>query len=154
MNTEGKITTLSTLASIAEETRRDGGIVVLAHGCWDLIHLGHIEHLEAARRLGNMLIVTVTADPFVHKGQGRPRFTQHQRAKAVAGLACVDYVAINYAETAADAIKIVKPHHFVKGIEFKGIEDEKAALTAIGGSMEYVSGETVCSSTQLLGGVK
>jgi len=147
-----KIVPLESLAAIAADLRREGAHIVMAHGCFDLLHYGHIQHLQNARKLGNCLIVTVTADQFVHKGQGRPRFNQHMRAMALAALDCVDYVAVNHAETAAEAIELVSPHTFVKGVEFKGIESEKESLRRCGGRMEYVSGETILSSTALLAG--
>jgi rfaE bifunctional protein nucleotidyltransferase chain/domain len=149
-----KIHTLDTLAEAVAEHRREGAVVVMAHGTFDLLHVGHTSHLESAKRLGNVLIVTVTADAFVNKGQGRPRFHQQLRAKMIAALQCVDYVAINHTQTAAEAIGLLKPHIFVKGEEYRGIEAEKDALRQYGGEMEYVSGEVVFSSTELLGGVK
>lgn len=149
-----KVQPIETIAAAVAEHRRDGANIVLCHGCFDLLHIGHIQHLEAARTLGNILVVTVTADPFVHKGQGRPHFSHAMRADAIAALACVDYVAVNFAETAADAIRLIRPNHFVKGVEFKGIEDEKAALAEYGGKMEYLSGNVVSSSTKLLAGAR
>lgn len=149
-----KVVTLEELEHIAAESRRDGGKVIHAHGCFDMLHIGHIKHFQGAKKLGNVLLVTVTADQFVNKGQGRPRFNQHLRADAVAALDCVDYVAVNHAPTAADAIRLIRPHVFVKGIEFKGIEAEKDALREHGGLMEYVSGEVIFSSTELLAGIK
>ena len=71
-----KIGTLEELGTITEKARRDGQSVVLAHGTFDLLHLGHVRHLELARREGDVLIVTVTADAFVNKGPGRPAFTE------------------------------------------------------------------------------
>lgn len=149
-----KVLTLNELNLVLEDHRKDGAKIVLAHGCFDLLHIGHIKHLQAAKKLGNILVVTVTADAFVNKGQGRPRFNQHLRADALAALDCVDYVAINHTNTAADGIRLIKPHVFVKGIEYLGIESEKDALKEYGGSMEYVVGENNVqfSSTELMGG--
>lgn len=147
-----KLVTFGELPHIAAHLRKEGAVIVHAHGTFDLLHYGHIQHLKNARKLGNALIVTVTADQFVHKGQGRPRFSHHLRAEAIASLDCVDYVAINHADTAAGAIDVIRPHKFVKGIEFKGIEEEKDALNRCGGTMEYVSGETILSSTAILSG--
>ena len=72
-----------------------GKSVVQAHGTFDLLHLGHVRHLEAARRLGDVLVVTVTADRFVNKGPGRPVFNAEMRAEMLATLEYVDWVAIN-----------------------------------------------------------
>lgn len=149
-----KIHTLEELALALEDHRKEGAKIVLAHGTFDLLHIGHIKHLQAARKLGNVLVVTVTADQFVNKGQGRPRFSHHLRADAIAAMDCVDYVAVNHTNTAAEAIALLKPHVFVKGIEYLGIEAEKDALKEYGGKMEYVVGENGVqfSSTELLGG--
>ena len=67
-----KVRTLDEVAQITERLRASGKIVVQAHGTFDLLHLGHVRHLEAARKLGDVLVVTVTADHFVNKGPGRP----------------------------------------------------------------------------------
>ena len=71
---EPKILSLTTLAARLEAARRTGRKVVHCHGCFDLLHIGHIKHLQAARRMGDVLVVTVTPDEHVHKGPGRPAF--------------------------------------------------------------------------------
>ena len=78
--------------------------VVLAHGCFDLLHIGHIRHFQAAKRLGGTLVVTVTPDRFVNKGPRRPLFTEHLRAEAIAALECVNFVAINEWSSAVETI--------------------------------------------------
>src|SRR3990170_4794435 len=90
-----KLRTLEEIAQIAEQLRRAGRTVVQAHGTFDLLHLGHIRHLEAARAFGDALIVTVTADRFVNKGPGRPVFRAEMRAEMLATTEYVDWVAIN-----------------------------------------------------------
>ena len=80
-----------------------------AHGTFDLLHLGHVRHLEAARKLGDVLIVTVTADRFVNKGPGRPVFNAELRAEMLATLEYVDWVAINDAADAVSAIERIRP---------------------------------------------
>src|SRR6266849_8277037 len=76
-----KSRTLAEVAAACEQSRRAGQTVVQAHGTFDLLHLGHVRHLEAARKLGDVLIVTVTADRFVNKGPGRPVFNGPLRAE-------------------------------------------------------------------------
>ncbi|MBT6911667.1 MAG: adenylyltransferase/cytidyltransferase family protein, partial [Rhodospirillaceae bacterium] len=71
-----KIRGIEELARMADETRAAGGEVVLAHGVFDLLHMGHVRHLEAARAEGDLLIVTLTADRYVNKGPGRPIFPE------------------------------------------------------------------------------
>jgi rfaE bifunctional protein nucleotidyltransferase chain/domain len=121
-----KIRSVAGLANVAADIRKAGGKVVLAHGVFDLLHMGHVRHLEEARSLGTCLMVTVTADQFVNKGPGRPAFTEPLRAEMLAALACVDWVAINEAPTAENAVRLIKPDIYVKGVEYS---DERADVT-------------------------
>ena len=90
-----KIKTLEEVVSIVGELKSGGKTIVLCHGVFDLIHPGHIRHFQAARREGDVLIVTLTPDKYVGKGPGRPVFNQDLRAESLAALSCVDCVAIN-----------------------------------------------------------
>src|SRR6202050_1162179 len=95
-----KVRTLAEVAAACEQARRAGQTVVQAHGTFDLLHLGHVRHLEAARKLGDVLIVTVTADRFVNKGPGRPVFNAELRAEMLATLEYADGAAVNDAAVA------------------------------------------------------
>src|SRR5437016_11448770 len=95
MPTNAKHHTLEELVPILERHRASGKRVVHCHGVFDLLHIGHVRHFEQARKLGDVLVVTLTPDRFVNKGGGRPAFTETLRAEFVAALACVDYVAVN-----------------------------------------------------------
>ena len=97
---EGKILDLDKLAAVVSEARARGKVVVHCHGVFDLLHIGHIRYFEQARRMGDLLIVTLTPDHYVDKGPHRPAFTQDLRAESIASLSCVDYVAINAWTTA------------------------------------------------------
>src|SRR5215468_10555924 len=110
-----KLRTLEEVAQIAEQLRNAGKIVVQAHGTFDLLHLGHVRHLEAARRLGDILMVTVTADRHVNKGPGRPVFNAELRAEMLAALEHVQWVAINDAADAVTAMEWIKPSIYAKG---------------------------------------
>src|SRR5215475_7180755 len=90
-----KVRTVEELARVLELARSMGQTVVQAHGTFDLLHIGHVRHLEAARELGDVLVVTLTADRHVNKGPGRPAFGEWLRAEMLATLAYVDWVAIN-----------------------------------------------------------
>src|SRR5258708_14378338 len=109
IKTESKILTVAEIAAHAQKFRADGLVVVQAHGTFDLLHLGHVRHLEAARKLGDVLIVTVTADRFVNKGPGRPGFNAELRAEMLATLEQVDLVAINDAPATVSAIDAIRP---------------------------------------------
>jgi len=114
----------------------------LCHGAFDVLHVGHIRHLQAARRLGvGALIVTVTADHFMRKGPGRPIFPAEIRAECLAALACVHFVAIVEESTGLSAIETIRPLFYVKGREYDGqggiAELERLAVEQHGGVMAY-----------------
>lgn len=116
--------------------------LVLACGCFDLLTIGHIRHLKAARKLGNRLCVLVTGDLYVGKGVGRPIFSESIRAEVLDSLECVDLVVINPHPTAVEAITILRPAIYVKGAEYQynatpALRKEVDALTAIGGQLEF-----------------
>ncbi|HVZ02878.1 MAG TPA: PfkB family carbohydrate kinase [Dongiaceae bacterium] len=131
-----KVKSLQELGSIAAEARRQGRKVVQCHGVFDVLHLGHVRHLEIGQRAGDMLIVTITGDQYVNKGPGRPVFTEALRAEMLAALDCVDYVGINQASSAEPALEIIRPSVYVKGGEY---EDASKDITGkIGAEQEVV----------------
>ena len=155
--TSKKILTLDELSAKAEEYRDSGKKVVLCHGIFDLIHAGHIRYLKSARDQGDVLFVTLTADEFINKGPGRPVFPQELRAENLGYLSLVDFVAVNNAATAVNVLSEIKPHAYVKGPDYKkmedditgGIYDEKKTVEAHGGKIVFTDDITF-SSTSLL----
>ena len=107
--TREKIKRLDILEDVSRQLVKEGKCVVLCHGTFDLIHTGHIRHLQEAKRQGDILFVTLTADKYVNKGPGRPVFSETLRAENLSALSCVDYVGIVYAETAEEPISKIKP---------------------------------------------
>ena len=81
--------------------------IVLCHGTFDLLHIGHIKHLQKAAGLGDQLVVSVTADEYVKKGPGRPYFNQDQRMDALYALECVDRVILCHGLSAEESIREV-----------------------------------------------
>ena len=154
---KNKIVSLDELATIAQEHRANGEEVVLCHGAFDLMHIGHIRYLQRSRLEGDLLVVTVTADALINKGPGRPVFTETLRAENLAALAAVDYVAINYAPTATNVINLLQPSVYSKGIEYQAHEEdvtgnikiEADAVIANGGRMFYCDEPTLSSSNLL-----
>lgn len=152
-----KIKEIDDLAAIAAQAKAHGKSVVLAHGVFDLIHMGHVRHLEAARNEGHVLMVTVTADPFVNKGPGRPVFPDHLRAEMLAALEFVDWVGINHAPAADTLIQRIQPTVYVKGSEYRSpdedvtgrISDEQQAVERVGGRIVFTEGITFSSSALL-----
>jgi rfaE bifunctional protein nucleotidyltransferase chain/domain len=152
-----KVKTLDELAGLVRTLAADGKRVVLCHGVFDLLHVGHVRHFEAARGHGDALVVTVTPDEFVAKGPGRPAFNQRLRAESIAALECVDYVAVNAWPTAVETIRLLRPHVYAKGDDYRnrerdltgGIRHEEAAIREVGGSIVFTS-EIAFSSTELI----
>jgi rfaE bifunctional protein nucleotidyltransferase chain/domain len=150
-----KIKDYDQLIDTARRLRADGERIVHCHGVYDLLHIGHIKHLEAARRLGDVLLVTITPDRFVNKGPHRPAFTELLRVQALAALECVDYVAVNQFPTAVEVIGALKPAFYVKGaVKGDGPRDhsdaivhEEQAVKAAGGQFLLTEEETYSSTT-------
>ena len=155
MSVNDKIKSLDELSYIIQSLKREGNTVVQCHGVFDLLHPGHILHFEAAKREGDILVVTVTRDEHVDKGPGRPVFNQRIRTESIAALQCVDYVALNEWPTAVETIKKLKPDIYVKGSEYAEadmtgrIYAEAEAVKSIGGRVHFTD-EPVFSSSQLL----
>src|ERR1700722_17785313 len=149
-----KIKTVDELAEIAKLLRRQGRKIVLAHGCFDLMHMGHVRHLEAARAEGQALFVTVTTDRHVNKGPGRPVFPEIFRAEMIAALECVEYVAVSHWPTAEGVLHLVRPDVYVKGSDYKNededitgkISKEKEIVEGYGGRIVFTDDITFSSS--------
>ncbi|WP_010681181.1 PfkB family carbohydrate kinase [Acetivibrio cellulolyticus] len=154
---EEKIVSTETFSKLREKLRAEGKKVVQCHGVFDLLHPGHIGHLEEAKAQGDTLVVSVTSAPYVNKGPGRPYFTDEQRMKSLAALSCVDYVLLSKAVTVIDIMECIKPDLYVKGSEYENadndvtgnIDKEVERVRLFGGDVFYTNGE-VFSSTKLL----
>jgi rfaE bifunctional protein nucleotidyltransferase chain/domain len=151
-----KILELDELALEIERLRAEGKKIVHCHGCFDLMHPGHIKHFQAAKKMGDVLVVTLSPDRYVDKGPGRPAFDQGLRAESIAALECVDYVSVNRWPTAEETLRLLRPHYYVKGQEFEGMEDktgkvqrEREVVREVGAEMRFTH-EVVFSSTELL----
>ena len=142
-----KVIDLQELTSLLPQVRAGGRKVVLCHGVFDPLHLGHIRHFQQARKLGHILVVTVTPDRFVTEGSYRPVLPEELRAEAVASLECVDFVAINKWPMAVESIQALRPDVFVTGSEFQDKTDlEEQALAAVGGKIAFTDDRTFGSS--------
>nr|CRH04874.1 Putative biofunction protein Containing cytidyltransferase domain and pfkB family carbohydrate kinase [Candidatus Magnetococcus massalia] len=156
-NPADKICSLDELGQRCQGLREAGKTVVQCHGTFDLLHPGHLRHLQRARQEGEALVVTITADTYVNKGPGRPVFPQHLRAESLASLTSVDYVAIIHDATALPAIQQVRPAVYVKGQDYKQAEEdltgnivhEQRAVELHGGRLHFTE-EIVFSSSKLI----
>ncbi len=125
-------------------------IRVLANGCFDCLHPGHVAHLQAARKLGDKLIVALTDDAYVGKGPGRPVFPWIERCAMLMSLKCVSNVV--RVCSAAEGIELVRPKVYVKGIEYKGNLLEQGLVESMGGKVVFLDTSPVYSSTRILNG--
>ncbi len=155
-NVPHKILPLNDLGKLVAQLKDQENTIVLCHGAFDLMHPGHIKHFQAAKEMGDILIVTVTPDVYVDKGSGRPAYNQNLRVESIAALECIDYVAINKWPTAEETLKLLKPDIYVKGQEFKDIEDKTGKIQKeyklakeLGIEVKFTH-EIVFSSTKLL----
>ena len=133
-----KIHDISKLATILQQAKAEGAVVVTTNGCFDVLHLGHLRYLQAARQLGDMLVVAVNSDTSVRelKGENRPLVPEGERAEMLAGLECVDYVVIFPELTPISLLSELKPSIHVKGGDYK-LEQliEKDVVEANGGKV-------------------
>lgn len=151
---KSKILTIDLLMKQIETIKKNKKRIVLCHGCFDLVHLGHIRHFQEAKTKGDVLIVTITPDKYVNKGPDRPFFNEEQRLEFLANIACIDYVAINKWATAVETIQLLKPDIYAKGIEYKNgenditgkIKDEIDAIRSVGGEIYFTDDITYSSS--------
>lgn len=151
-----KILPLAGLLALREQARAAGKTIVHCHGCFDIVHPGHIHHLQFARSLGDLLVVSVSADTHVNKGVDRPLIPEDLRASSLAALECVDCVYVNDHPTAIELIQSLQPDVYVKGREYAQSHDprflkERDTVIAHGGRVVFSSGEVVYSSTELIG---
>ena len=133
--------TLSEASALAGRLRAAGRRVVLANGCFDLLHVGHVRYLEAARRLGDVLFVGINADAAVArlKGPGRPLMPVTERVELVAALRFVDHVVVFEEDTAERLVEAIRPHVHAKGTDYTAERvPEAAAVRAVGGEVAIV----------------
>ncbi len=151
-----KILKIEELADKVKALKSEGKKIVHCHGCFDLMHPGHIKYFQAAKKMGDVLIVTVTPDIYVDKGPGRPVFNEVLRAESIAALECVDFVAINKWPTACETLRLLRPDIYAKGQEFENLQDktgkiqiEFEVIREIGAELKFTH-EVVFSSTDLI----
>lgn len=153
--TSKKIKSVDSLAKIISNCKKKGKEVVLCHGVFDIVHLGHIRHFNMAKKEGDVLVVSTTKDKFVKRGPGRPVFNEKLRAETLASLAAIDFVSVVDAPTAIEFIKKIRPNVYAKGVEYKAKEedvtgkiyDEEDAIKSVGGRLVFTDDITFSSSS-------
>ena len=151
-----KLLTSNTIKDLVKQAQEQNQRIVLSHGVFDLIHPGHIKHLEQAKKEGDLLVVSVVPDRYVNKGPGRPIFNEQIRAEMIAALQFVDFVIVTKNDSPIDVIRLLKPAVFAVGDETleEWVEDPvyreiEQALLEVGGRI-HQTGSKKFSSTHLI----
>ena len=149
-----KIRTLDELQAVTASLRLKGKTVVHCHGVFDLLHVGHLKHFNEAKTFGDVLVVTITPDEYVHKGPNRPAFPTSLRLEALAAIESVDFVAANKWPSAVETIRKLQPAVYCKGPDYQNhkddltgnIDNEEQAIASVGGQIRYTKDVTFSSS--------
>ncbi len=140
-----------------ETLKKKNKKIVLCHGVFDLVHLGHLKHFKKAKSFGDFLIVSVTKDEFIKKGPGRPIFNHSDRLEYLKEIKIIDDVYLSNGNSAIDVIKTIKPDIYVKGEEYskinkdksKKIKEEIKCVKRFGGQVKFTFEKTY-SSTNII----
>lgn len=152
---KNKIIDADRAAAIADQLRKKGKRLVFTNGCFDLLHVGHVRYLAAARALGDALMVAINGDESVRalKGDGRPLNRETERAELIAALEGVDYVVIFPEVRAAALLEKIQPAIYVKGGDYTAAtldSDERAALERAGAEIRILAFESGYSTSRLV----
>lgn len=143
----------SELAAEVEKLRGNGAVIVLANGCFDLFHAGHIRYLTAAKELGDILVVGINSDDQVArlKGEGRPYIREDERAEIVSSLRAADIVTIFPEPTVEELILAIRPDFHAKGTDYTTeTVPEREIVRSYGGKVAIVGDPKDHSSTDLI----
>jgi rfaE bifunctional protein nucleotidyltransferase chain/domain len=157
--TRGKIIGAGELAAQRDRLDAAGKRLVFTNGCFDLLHVGHVRYLQAARALGDALAVAVNADASVRalKGASRPLNPADERAEILAALECVDYVTVFEEPRATRLLASVRPHVYVKGGDYRLDTldaEERVALEAAGAQIQLLPMTPGRSTSRLIDAVR
>jgi rfaE bifunctional protein nucleotidyltransferase chain/domain len=133
--------------------RAKGSRIVLANGCFDILHAGHVRYLEGARALADLLVVGINSDEqvFLLKGEGRPILPESERAELVAALEAVDLVTIFAEPTVTELLLAIKPDIHAKGTDYtEETVPERDVVRSYGGSVRIVGDPKDHSTSEIL----
>ena len=153
MTSDSRVLGRKDLCVQVESARRSGATIVLANGCFDVLHVGHTRYLSGARKLGDLLVVGVNSDDQVRiqKGPGRPILPAADRAEMVAALESVDYVTVFPEPTVEQLLLTLKPDIHAKGTDYtEDTVPERDIVRTYGGRVAIVGDPKDHSTTALL----
>ncbi len=148
-----KVMTAPDLVAQVMRWRAAGEKIILANGCFDMLHVGHVRYLRAAKELGGRLIVAVNSDSSARtlKGEGRPRVPEHERAEILAALEAVDAVTIFAELDVHNLVRLVRPDIHAKGTDYTEENvPERETVLACGGRVAIVGDPKDHSTTETL----
>lgn len=148
-----KILPRDELATRVAQARAEGKRIVLANGCFDLVHVGHVRYLQAARTQGDLLIVGINSDASARalKGPGRPILSAAERAEIIAAFACVDFVTLFEEPTVEELVRILRPDVHAKGTDYTADSvPERQVVHSYGGTVAIVGDAKRHSSKELV----
>ncbi len=148
-----KLRTLAELGRIVAAEKRRGRHIVLANGCFDLLHVGHVRYLRGAAAEGDVLVVALNSDASVRalKGPGRPFMPQAERAEILSALECVDYVTIFPERNVEKVLHALRPDVHAKGSDYTvRTVPERETVKALGGKVAIAGGPKVRSTRDIV----
>jgi rfaE bifunctional protein nucleotidyltransferase chain/domain len=144
--------TLAHLKEIIAEEKKKGKRIVLANGCFDLIHVGHIRYLKEAKAQGDVLVVALNSDSSVHrlKGDGRPILNEEERVEIISSFYFVDYITVFEEANVENILLTLKPHVHAKGSDYtKDTVPERETVLNYGGEIAITGGPKVKNTTEI-----
>lgn len=148
-----KYRSLNQLSDIIESEKSRGNKIVLANGCFDLIHIGHIRYLKEAKQKGDILVVALNSDSSVEKlkGQGRPLLKEKERAEIISSFYFVDYITLFDEGNVEKILQALKPHVHAKGSDYtEETVPEKETVKGYGGQVAITGGPKVKSTSEII----
>lgn len=148
-----KIHSLPELAKIIEKHKKGGERVVLANGCFDLIHAGHVRYLRESKEKGDILVVALNSDSSVRllKGKGRPILLEKERAQIIAAFSFVDYVTFFTEKKVDEVLLTLKPHVHAKGSDYtEDTVPERETVKKYGGKIAITGGPKIKSTSEVI----
>lgn len=150
-----KLKTLNFLARFSKEKKIKGKKIVLCHGDFDFLHLGHIKHFKSAKQMGDYLIVSITSDRNMEKGIGRPLYKEKERIEFLSSISAIDFLYIDYNKSAVNVISKIKPNYYAKGSDYidprkditGNILKERNSVKKNGGKMFFTNEKTFSASS-------
>jgi D-glycero-beta-D-manno-heptose 1-phosphate adenylyltransferase len=153
----GKLKPISALRRTIPALKAKGRTVVLANGCFDLFHVGHIRYLRAAKSQGDVLVVAINSDSSVRrlKGPGRPILPQEERAEILTAFSFVDFVTIFAEATVTEVLLALKPDIHVKGSDYtRQTVPERNTVKSYGGRVAIVGGPKIRNTSQVIDDIR